>query len=68
MNASHGVEPEVPAHRVVNRNGMLSGKMHFNPPESMEMRLRDEGVDVKDDRIIGFHGLFWDPSLELSLD
>ena len=68
MNASHGVVPEVPAHRVVNRNGMLSGKMHFTPPESMQSRLQVEGVEVKDDHIVGFDELFWDPSLELSLE
>lgn len=68
MNASHGVVPEVPAHRVVNRMGMLSGKMHFNPPEAMELRLAKEGVQVIEDRVVRFNELFWDPSSELSLD
>lgn len=68
MNASHGVVPEVPAHRVVNRNGMLSGKMHFNPPESMEMRLRQEGIEVREDRVVRFAEVFWDPSSGLSPD
>jgi methylated-DNA-protein-cysteine methyltransferase-like protein len=68
MNASHGVSPEVPAHRVVNRNGMLSGKMHFSPPEAMEMRLASEGIEVKDERVLGFRELFWDPSEGLSID
>ena len=68
MNASHGVSPEVPAHRVVNRNGMLSGKMHFTPPEAMESRLTDEGIEVKEDKVIRFPELFWDPSTELSID
>lgn len=68
MNASHGVVPEVPAHRVVNRMGMLSGKMHFNPPEAMETRLAQEGVQVFEDRVVRFQELFWDPSTGLSLD
>jgi len=68
MNASHGVVPEVPAHRVVNRMGMLSGKMHFKPPEAMELKLAKEGVQVIEDRVVRFNELFWDPSSELSLD
>lgn len=68
MNASHFAASPVPAHRVVNRNGMLSGKMHFSPPEEMERRLSAEGVDVRDDRVSRFDELFWDPSAELSLD
>ena len=68
MNASHTAPEPVPAHRVVNRNGMLSGKMHFSPPEEMERRLSSEGVDVREDRVLRFNELFWDPSVELSLD
>jgi methylated-DNA-protein-cysteine methyltransferase-like protein len=67
MNASHGEVPEVPAHRVVNRLGMLSGKMHFNPPESMQQRLEKEGVAVENDKVVRFSELFWDPAQELRL-
>jgi methylated-DNA-protein-cysteine methyltransferase-like protein len=66
MNASHRLG-DVPAHRVVNRLGLLTGKMHFNPPEEMERRLRQEGVAVSNDRITLFKELFWDPMTELSL-
>jgi methylated-DNA-protein-cysteine methyltransferase-like protein len=65
MNGSHRVRPRVPAHRVVNRNGMLSGKHHFSPPGMMEKLLKKEGVTVKEDRVIEFKKLFWDPSLEI---
>ena len=65
MNASH-THPGVPAHRVVNRNGLLTGKMHFNPPELMEQRLSEEGIEVVNDKIIHFDSLFWDPIKELT--
>ncbi len=65
MNASHGAKPKVPAHRVVNRNGLLSGKAHFNPPEKMQELLEKEGIRVKNDQIIDFDKHFWDPSKEL---
>ena len=55
----------VPAHRVVNRNGLLSGRHHFNPPEKMQQLLEKEGVVVKDDKVQDFKRLFWDPSKEL---
>jgi methylated-DNA-protein-cysteine methyltransferase-like protein len=64
MNAAHG-QPEVPAHRVVNRNGLLSGKMHFGSPGEMQRRLRAEGIKVKKDRVLDFDKLFWDPLKEL---
>ncbi|MCO5261160.1 MAG: MGMT family protein [Crocinitomicaceae bacterium] len=64
MNASH-TQSGIPAHRVVNRNGLLTGKMHFNPPEEMENRLKSEGVDVVKDKVIKFNELFWDPMQEL---
>lgn len=66
MNASHR-EENIPAHRVVNRTGLLTGKAHFNPPEAMEGRLRAEGIDVKNDQVQGFKLIFWDPSEELKL-
>lgn len=67
MNASHAF-PDIPAHRVVNRNGLLTGKMHFSPPESMQARLEAEGVRIENDKIVKFSALFWDPSIELTID
>ena len=58
---------DVPAHRVVNRLGMLSGKMHFTDPDAMQNRLEGEGIVVKDDQIQDFANIFWDPMAELSL-
>lgn len=55
----------VPAHRVVNRNGLLTGRHHYNPPEKMQQLLEKEGVVVKDNKVVDFKRLFWDPSLEL---
>src|SRR5437762_12194061 len=65
MNGAGRVRPKVPAHRVVNRNGMLSGKFHFDTPDQMEMLLKKEGIKVKDDVIVDFEKLFWDPVKEL---
>jgi methylated-DNA-protein-cysteine methyltransferase-like protein len=65
MNACHGVLPPVPAHRVVNRLGILSGKAHFPGPDKMQQRLEAEGVLVKDDKVVDFHRLFWDPAEHL---
>ena len=65
MNASHLVRPKIPAHRVVNRNGMLSGKTHFDYPEKMQELLEKEGVKVVDDKVIDFDKRFWDPVKEL---
>jgi methylated-DNA-protein-cysteine methyltransferase-like protein len=65
MNACHSAKKPVPAHRVVNRNGLLTGKHHFNPPSQMEKLLKKEGIKVKDDKIVGFAELFWDPAAEL---
>jgi methylated-DNA-protein-cysteine methyltransferase-like protein len=62
MNQSHFVTPKVPAHRVVNREGRLSGKMHFHPPESMQQKLEAEGINVIDDQITDFKKHFWDPN------
>jgi methylated-DNA-protein-cysteine methyltransferase related protein len=67
MNASHIAKPPVPAQRVVNRNGMLSGRHHFPTPTQMEELLKKEGIIVKDDVIIDFKKIFWDPSKELAL-
>jgi methylated-DNA-protein-cysteine methyltransferase-like protein len=66
MNASHAI-PGIPAHRVVNRLGCLTGKMHFSNPEEMERLLQLEGIVVKEDCVVNFKQLFWDPSIELEL-
>ena len=66
MNGAGKVRPKVPAHRVVNRNGILSGKHHFGEPDAMEKLLKKEGVKVKNDAIVDFENLFWDPAGELS--
>lgn len=68
MNGAHQVTPKVPAHRVVNRNGMLSGRAHFATPTLMEELLAKEKVFVKDDIIIDFKKKYWDPAIELSID
>lgn len=65
MNDSHRVTPGVPAQRVVNRNGMLTGKHHFATPDEMETLLLKDGVSVQDDKVVNFASLFWDPSVEL---
>ncbi|MEY4596045.1 MAG: hypothetical protein RLZZ506_460 [Bacteroidota bacterium] len=66
MNASH-VLSDVPAHRVVNRVGLLSGKNHFEHPEYMQELLTLEGIRVINDQIQDFQKVFWDPALELGL-
>jgi methylated-DNA-protein-cysteine methyltransferase-like protein len=65
MNAAHTARPKVPAHRVVNRNGMLSGKAHFSPPSLMEELLLKEKIKVENDTVINFGELLWDPVQEL---
>ena len=64
MNASH-TKPEVPAHRVVNRKGLLTGKHHFEGSNLMQQLLESEGVLVTEYQIQDFEKLFWDPSKEL---
>lgn len=63
--ALHGCPKNVPAHRVVNRAGLLTGKHHFTPPSAMQERLEKEGIKVKQDQVQEFERLFWDPSTEL---
>jgi len=65
MNNAHSLHPPVPAHRVVNRNGYLTGKFHFNPPELMQQMLENEGITIIDDKIQHFKSLHWDPAVEL---
>ena len=67
MNAAHTARPKVPAQRVVNRNGMLTGKQHFKTITQMEELLKKDGVPVKNDTVIDFKERFWDPSKELGL-
>ncbi len=67
LNSSHNIV-DVPAHRVVNRNGMLSGKHHFGGPFVMQELLANEGVEVKDDKIINFKKIFWNPQTELQYE
>jgi methylated-DNA-protein-cysteine methyltransferase-like protein len=67
LNSAHYIQPRIPAQRVVNRMGMLSGKAHFNPPSSMQEALEKEGLTIKNDVIQNFDKHFWDPSTELSL-
>jgi len=67
MNASFQITPKVPAHRVVNRNGMLSGKAHFGTPNLMQELLEKEKIKIEKDSIIDFEKKFWDPAKELSL-
>lgn len=66
MNACFHVRPKVPAQRVVNRNGMLSGKAHFATPTLMEELLQKEGIMVESDKILNFEKVFWDPAIELA--
>jgi methylated-DNA-protein-cysteine methyltransferase-like protein len=61
MNNAHNIRPKVPAHRVVNRLGMLSGKMHFGEPTAMQTLLEKEGIKIEDDKIQDFSTHFWDP-------
>lgn len=67
MNASHNAPTYVPAHRVVNRNGMLSGKAHFATPTLMQELLEKENIIVEKDTIKNFNEIFWDPAVELGL-
>ncbi len=67
MNASHGVKPKVPAQRVVNRNGILTGRNHFATPTLMQELLEKEGIEIKNDKVVDFKNLYWDPEQELAL-
>lgn len=67
MNGSFHIKPKVPAHRVVNRNGMLSGKAHFATPTLMEELLAKENIKVKDDQVVDFAKKFWDPAENLKI-
>ena len=66
MNAAHNLN-DVPAHRVVNRNGLLTGKNHFEEPNRMQELLEKEGIVVEENQIQDFAKHFWDPGKELEL-
>ena len=61
MNAAHATTPKVPAHRVVNRNGMLTGKAHFSTPTTMQMLLEKEKIVIENDTVQDFDKMFWNP-------
>lgn len=65
LTVSGNVMPPVPAHRVLNRNGLLSGKHHFGSPDGMKKRLEAEGIKVIEDKAVDFDTLFWDPATEI---
>ena len=65
MNASHTHPEFIPAHRVVNRNGLLTGKHHFDSPNAMKELLENEGLQFDGDQIVNFKERFWDPMVEL---
>ena len=67
MNNAHVVKPFVPAHRVVNSAGLLTGKHHFATPTRMADLLKKEGVNVRKDQVVDFRKKFWDPMTELKL-
>lgn len=65
MMAAHTAVEYVPAHRVINRIGLLTGKQHFATPTAMQEALEAEGVTVQEDQVVDFKRLFWDPTAEL---
>ena len=65
MNLSHHQDIYVPAHRVVNRNGLLTGKIHFGSPDVMQELLENEGIPIENDCVTDFKKFFWDPMVEL---
>ena len=65
MNASHSSLQNIPAQRVVNRNGMLTGKNHFATPTRMEDLLKKDGVVIKNDTVVDLNNLFWNPAIEI---
>ena len=68
MNAAHSVFPPVPAQRVVNRNGLLTGKFHFGSENLMQQLLENEGIRVENDKVLDFKNIFWDPNFELDMN
>jgi methylated-DNA-protein-cysteine methyltransferase related protein len=68
MMAAHDLHPPVPAQRVVNRNGMLTGRMHYETPTRMQELLEKDGVKVKNSTVVDFEKRFWDPVKELGFE
>lgn len=66
MNDCHRYDPTIPAHRVVNHSGLLTGKHHFETPDMMEKLLLAEGISVRNNKVEKFKELFWDPTIELT--
>lgn len=66
MNKSFSADPPVPAHRVVNRKGELSGRHHFQPPSMMQKLLENEGITIEQDRVKDFKKIYWNPVDELT--
>ena len=66
MMAAHTADQYVPAHRVLNRLGHLTGRLHYPTPTAMQEALEAEGMRVVEDRVVDFQRLFWDPSVELA--
>ena len=64
MNSSKNLE-DIPAHRVLNRNGLLTGKSHFGGSNAMQQLLEEEGVQVNDLKVVDFEKIFWDPAKEI---
>ncbi len=67
MNNAHNISPSVPAHRVVNRNGLLTGKHHFGSPDMMQQLLENEGIKIIDDQIQEFEKVRWKPKIKSSI-
>jgi methylated-DNA-protein-cysteine methyltransferase-like protein len=67
MNNAHQQPKPVPAHRVLNRNGLLTGKHHFGTTDLMQQLLEKEGINVVDDCVVDFEKLYWNPAIELAL-
>ena len=67
MNAAHSQKKKVPAHRVLNRNGELTGKHHFSTPFEMQELLEKEKIKVENDKIVDLKKHYWDPTIELAL-
>jgi methylated-DNA-protein-cysteine methyltransferase related protein len=68
MNNAHNVKPKVPAHRVVNRVGLLTGKMHFGSSNEMQLLLEKEKIEVRKDKVVHFQKIFWNPATELNME
>lgn len=65
MHGAGSVFPPVPAHRVVNSKGLLTGKYHFDTPDLMQQLLENEGIRIADDQVVNFKNVYWDPAVEL---